>query len=157
MPPAAAARLPADRTGAADLLGARLDDEWPQPDLLDILPIHAARTGEAVQFGVWIMVEPDTNTVVGDIGFLGPPDNAGDVEIGYSVMPRRRRRGYASEAVVALTAWAFGQPGVQAVVAGTAPDNLASQRVLELAGFERTATGTDEIRWRRSQPVASRT
>jgi RimJ/RimL family protein N-acetyltransferase len=39
-----------------------------------------------------------TGMVIGDIGFRGPPDAAGIVEIGYSVVAGRRRRGYATEA-----------------------------------------------------------
>jgi ribosomal-protein-alanine N-acetyltransferase len=148
LPAAAAARLPADRAGATALLDALLDDEWPQPDLLDLLPSHARRTDADIAFGVWVMVEAATNSVVGDIGFLGPPDEAGEVEIGYSVVPSRRNRGYASEAVAALTRWAFQRRDLRAVVAGTDSDNAASQRVLERAGFERTGADGTEVRWR---------
>jgi ribosomal-protein-alanine N-acetyltransferase len=95
-----------------------------------------------------VIVEAETGSVVGDIGFLAPPDTAGEIEIGYSVVPSRRNRGYASEAVAALLDWAGQQPGVTAVVAGTDADNAASQRVLERAGFHRTGSRDAEVRWR---------
>ena len=92
------------------------------------------------------MLERATQTVVGDAGFEGPP-TGGVVEIGYSVTPGRRRRGYASEAARALVGWALAQDGVDTVVAGCAPDNIASVRTLERLGFVRTGLEGDEIRW----------
>jgi ribosomal-protein-alanine N-acetyltransferase len=154
LPPGAAARLPADRAGATALLGALLDDQWPLPDILDLMPIHAHRSPTEAAFGIWVIIEAETNAVVGDIGFFRTPDAAGEVEIGYSVIPSRRRRGYASEAVAALVAWAFDQPGLTAILAGTDPDNDVSQRVLRQADFEVTAASPAEIRWRREPGVS---
>jgi ribosomal-protein-alanine N-acetyltransferase len=151
MSPAAAERLPAERDGAAARIGAALDDDWPLPDLLDILPIHARRTVSEVAFSVWVVIEAATVVVVGDIGFFGPPSETGELETGYSVVPSRRRRGYATEALEALAAWAFEQPGVAVIVAGTDPDNEMSQRVLERAGFQRTTATSSEVRWRRER------
>lgn len=148
LPPGAAALLLRDRAGAAALLGAPLDDEWPLPDILDLMPLHARRSDAEARFGIWVMIETRTNEVVGDIGFLDIPDEAGEMEMGYSVVPSRRRRGYATEAASALVAWALNQPGVTAIVAGTDADNVRSQCVLERAGFERTSSSQTEIRWR---------
>ena len=89
-------------------------------------------------FGVWVIVERATGTVVGDIGFMGPPDDRATVEIGYSVVPDRRRRGYATEAARAMVGWALRRPDVNAVVAGCDEDNVASIRTLERTGFDRT-------------------
>ena len=148
LPPGAAALLPGDRAGAAAPLGASLDVEWPLPDILELMPIFAARSGAEAPFGAWVMIEAESNTVVGDIGFIRPPDEAGELEVGYSVVPGRRRRGYATEALAALVAWAFAQQGVSAILAGTDPDNAGSQRVLRSAGFEVTDATPAEIRWR---------
>ena len=115
LPSAAARALPDDRETAARLLGAALSADWPQPDLLDILPMQAAAAPSEERFGVWVMIERGSTTVVGDIGFMGPPDEDGDVETGYCVIPGRRGRGYAGEAVQAIVAWALTQPGVGSV------------------------------------------
>ncbi len=147
LPAAAAHALPDDRELARRVLGAGLAPAWPLPDLLDVLPLQSE---EYENFGVWVMIERETNTVVGDAGFLGPPDENGIVEIGYSVVPGRRCRGYATGAVSTLTGWALRQDGVVGVVAGCDPSNAASIRVLERIGFERTGESGGEIRWKLS-------
>jgi Acetyltransferases, including N-acetylases of ribosomal proteins len=43
----------------------------------------------------------------------------------------------ASRAVRLVADWAFDVAGVARLSAGTAPDNIASQRTLERAGFRR--------------------
>jgi ribosomal-protein-alanine N-acetyltransferase len=149
IPPAAAAALPADRVTAARLIGAALSPAWPQPDLLDLLPHQATAPPWQQRFGVWAIVERRTETVIGDIGFHGPPDATGMVEVGYSVIPDRRRRGYATEAATALVAWALVQPAIRTVAARCEADNPASIRTLERVGFERVAEADGIIAWRR--------
>ncbi len=148
LPSAAARALPDDRETAARLLGAALSADWPQPDLLDILPMQAAAAQSEERFGVWVMIERASTTVVGDIGFMGPPGEDGDVETGYCVIPGRRGRGYAGEAVQALVAWAVTQPGVVSVSARCDVLNVPSIRTLERAGFLRSGESERQIRWR---------
>jgi ribosomal-protein-alanine N-acetyltransferase len=144
--PRVAAALLAERELAAVLLGATLPREWPQPDLLDVVPMLAAADPEPPGFGAWAMVERVSKTVVGDVGLLGPPVD-GLVEIGFSVLPGWRRRGYATEAVRALLDWALQQPGVRGVVARSDADNLGSAGVLEGAGFSRTDEADGQLTW----------
>jgi ribosomal-protein-alanine N-acetyltransferase len=150
LPVEAAAALPGDRPAASRWIGASLPEDWPQADLFDVLPIQAAASPEDEPFGVWLIIERDTNTIVGDIGFLGPPDD-GAVEIGFSVIVDRRRRGYASEAAGLLVAWAFRQPGINVVVARSDPDNIASARTLAAVGFSRLDETDGPVRWRRTR------
>lgn len=147
MPAAAAKALAHDREAVPRMVGATLPEDWPQRELLAVLPHQALAAPEEERFGVWMMIERATNTVVGDIGFLGPPDASGGIEIGYSVIPDRRRRGYAGEAVQAMVEWAFGQPGVRVVVADCDADNRASIRTLERAGFRVTGQTDGRISW----------
>jgi ribosomal-protein-alanine N-acetyltransferase len=146
LPAAAAAALPDDRETASALLGAALPASWPQADLLDILPMPASADPEGEPYGIWVMVERATNGLVGDIGFMGPPAD-GIVEIGFSVVPERRRLGFASEAAAAVVEWALGEPSVDRVVARCDSDNDASIGVLERAGFVRTAEADGVIHW----------
>jgi RimJ/RimL family protein N-acetyltransferase len=111
-----------------------------------------ARSAPAdLAFGVWAIVERASGCVIGDAGFFGPPDADGAVEVGYSVVPRRRRLGLATEAVGALVARARAQTGVTTVVAGCDPDNLASIRTRERLGFARDGAAGGELRWRLAQ------
>lgn len=133
LPSAAAGALPDDRETAARLLGVVLPPEWPQADLLDVLPLQAAAAHAEERFGVWVIIERGSKTVIGDIGFIGPPGEDGTVEIGYSVIPDRRGRGYATEAARVLVDWALRQPGVDSVVAGSGEAAVCSSRSLSSA------------------------
>lgn len=148
LPARAAAALPEDREEACSAVGARLDPEWPDPHLLGVLRRHADLSADTECFGVWVVIERESGGVVGDVGFHGPPDDGGTVEVGYSVIPRRRGRGYATEAANALVAWARSQPSVKVIVAGCDPGNVASIRTLERVGFCRTGEVNGELRWR---------
>ena len=147
MPRLAAQILASDRAAAAESIGATLDPEWPLRDLLDILPAHIALRDDDLPFGVWVIVERSTNTVVGDIGFHGPPRADGTAEIGYSIVPSRRGRGYATEAARTLIDWARLQARVRRIVARCLPDNAASIKVLERLGFVRDGKRDGDLRW----------
>jgi ribosomal-protein-alanine N-acetyltransferase len=148
LPAKVAALLPEDKDEAATLLGATLPTTWPEPNLLGLLRLRPPVSPAAEAFGVWVMIESAARVVVGDIGFKGPPDEAGAIEMGYSVTPDRRRRGYATEAAGALAQWALRQPHVRLIVARCAPDNVASIRALERVGFTRAiGAAPGEIRW----------
>ncbi len=66
--------------------------------------------------------------------FAGDP---GLAEVGYWLRREARGRGVATTAVRLVAAWAFGELGVGRLNLQTAPENLASQRVAERAGFAR--------------------
>jgi RimJ/RimL family protein N-acetyltransferase len=89
------------------------------------------------------VAEPD-GPVVGHAGFHGPPDETGMVEVGYSVDPAFRRRGYARAMVRALLAWAGSEDGVTRVRASISPDNEASLATIRGFGFERTGEQWDD-------------
>ncbi|GIH11992.1 GNAT family N-acetyltransferase [Rugosimonospora africana] len=61
----------------------------------------------------------------------------GQAMIGYSLLPPWRGRGFASRAAGLVAAWAFEAVGVTRLIAGAAPGNTRSQRVLQRAGFRR--------------------
>ncbi len=138
-----------DRTALAERLNARVPAEWPGPDYAEVLPGQLQEMEAAPGAAVWgaLLIHRDDATLVGDAGFLGGPDPQGTVEIGYSIVPAYRNRGLATEAIRALTAWALEQPGVRRVVAACEPDNTASIRVLEKAGFRRGAVIDGLLHW----------
>jgi len=57
--------------------------------------------------------------------------------VGYWLCPKARGRGAATVAVQLIARWAFDELGVQRLELTTAPENVASQRVAERAGFTR--------------------
>jgi RimJ/RimL family protein N-acetyltransferase len=76
------------------------------------------------------------NTYLGEIALYYVEPVLREAMIGYSLTPEARGQGYASRAAQLVTGWGF-DIGMARMTAGTAPDNAASQRVLERAGYAR--------------------
>ena len=91
------------------------------------------------------MVLRGTGRIVGQAGFHEPPDADGTVELGYEVVPRHRRHGYAREAVLALMAWARATGRVKRFRACVSPANVPSREFLDTLGFERAGHRIDEV------------
>lgn len=92
----------------------RVPDSWPWKEMDEIAPWlkdQLLRNPELACWLTWLVVQPQDKQLIGDIGFGGPPDRDGVLEMGYSIVPEYRNRGYGSEAAAALVAWAFAQPG----------------------------------------------
>ncbi|WP_331770806.1 GNAT family N-acetyltransferase (plasmid) [Embleya sp. NBC_00888] len=87
--------------------------------------------------------EPD-GAVVGYAGFHGPPDESGMVEIGYTVVPEARRRGYARAMLASLLERAAHEPDVSTVRVTISPDNAASLATIQGFGFVETGEQMDE-------------
>lgn len=90
------------------------------------------------------IVDSASGLAVGCAGFHGPPDAAGMVELGYSVDPALRRRGYARAALELMLARANREPAVSTVRATISPDNEASLNLVLQYGFEEKGTQWDE-------------
>jgi RimJ/RimL family protein N-acetyltransferase len=80
-----------------------------------------------------------SGTYAGDLGLFYNDPPLAQAMLGYSLLPEWRGRGFAARAVRLVAAWAFAEVGLVRLIAGTASDNVASQRVLESAGFTREA------------------
>ena len=83
-------------------------------------------------------------TLVGGCGFKGQPDAQGMVEIGYGLTPKYQKRGFATEAALALIHFAFANSKVQSVIAHTLPDHLASIGVMLRTGMEFESETTED-------------
>jgi RimJ/RimL family protein N-acetyltransferase len=102
------------------------------PEVLPRVREELAR-GADPQWGSHLFVETDSAEVVGFGGFKGPPRD-GQVEIGYSIAPSRRRRGHARKAAERMIEAAVAA-GVTSVVAHTRPEPNPSNRLLQRLGF----------------------
>lgn len=92
--------------------------------------------------------------VIGLIGFKGPPAN-NTVEIGYSVAPVYHNRGFATEALRAISGHAMRFCEVRTICAHTLPEVSPSTRVLEKSGFQKVSEVIDPVdgpvwRWERT-------
>jgi RimJ/RimL family protein N-acetyltransferase len=128
----------------ADADAAREDGQsakWvnalPQPDgerLVAFLD-DQRRNGRLLHLAV---ADAESDSFQGEIVlFLRTPE-AAEIDIGeiaYAISPVARGRGIASAAVRLLSEWAFRHVGVKRLQLSIHPDNVASQRVAEKAGY----------------------
>ncbi|MGA9113959.1 MAG: GNAT family protein [Candidatus Dormiibacterota bacterium] len=96
---------------------------------------QAERAGREAGFGV---TEVPSGALVGHVRISGIERGAfQSAHLGYFIDRDRCGRGYATEAVGAVTRWAFTTAGLHRLQASVMPHNLASIRVLEKAGYRR--------------------
>jgi [ribosomal protein S5]-alanine N-acetyltransferase len=111
------------------------NDEW--------IKIRRSQVVADAAWGPWssrAMVLRGERRMVGTTSFHGPPginslDTPGAAEVGYSVFPEFRRRGYATETCRAMLAWARAEHGVRHFISSIEPSNAPSIRVIEKLGF----------------------
>ena len=130
------------------LAGQRWAEGYPLDGTLVAVAMQAELADHHVDRGGFchyqvLLPDGDADVVIGDIGFHAPPDELGEVSIGFGIVPAARRRGYAVEALRVVLDWALGQPEVRSVHADTDLVNLASQRVLLGAGMQVVADEGD--------------
>jgi RimJ/RimL family protein N-acetyltransferase len=87
--------------------------------------------------GTFVIADAPTGEGSGTIGLQLFPSDTGLAEVGYWLRREARGRGAATTAVRLVSNWAFEQLGIQRMSLMTAPENVASQRVAERAGFTR--------------------
>jgi RimJ/RimL family protein N-acetyltransferase len=98
-------------------------------------------------FGYWLVEEKDTGAFVGEIGFANmhreiAPSLGDAPEIGWVLATRAHGKGYATEAVNAALDWCGQRFPGRRTVCIIAPDNQASRRVAEKAGYRETRRAT---------------
>ena len=81
--------------------------------------------------------------VIDGMGQPGVPPRT-EADLGYVFDPAYGGRGYATEAVTAMVAYAFGRLGVRRITAGCYADNLPSVRILEKIGMRREQHGVED-------------
>ena len=131
---------------ASDQLRLLLDPRvsttlWPRTQLpteTEVLEGLAAKVDhwDRHGFGMWQLSDRETGERVGR-GGLQYTYTAGlnDVEAGWAVVPERWGQGLATELAHACVEVGFEQLNLLELVAFTLPDNRASRRVMEKAGF----------------------
>jgi RimJ/RimL family protein N-acetyltransferase len=140
-------------------LDVRVPDDWP-PGLYDedarrYFEDRFEADPDSAEWLIWYVVEASGRVLIGSFGFLGRPDQEGQVVLGYSVAEPYQRKGYATEAAGELVRWAFEHPAVTCVLADTFPQLEGSIKVLQRNGFQQVGAGPDEgsIRFRLDRPA----
>ena len=80
----------AERARLAEMLEVKIPDAWPGADLLEALPFFIEAMEQDPLGLVWdgIIIHKADQIAIGGIGFHGPPNEAGRVEIGYKYHSR---------------------------------------------------------------------
>ena len=131
---------------AGDLLRLLLDPVvarslWPWPEPTSETDVQLGLAAEIEHwerhgFGIWLLRDRVTGEMVGR-GGLQYTDVTGisAVEVAWAMVPERWGQGLATELACAAAAVALDQMQLPELIAVTLPDNTASRRVMEKAGF----------------------
>jgi [ribosomal protein S5]-alanine N-acetyltransferase len=136
-----------DLTAASTLAGVELPEFFLGDRELWLWRLRLSDIAANPEAARWIAraaVDEPGGFVVGHAGFHGPPNDDGMVEVGYTVLPEYRRRGYARAMLAALLRQAADEPQVRVVRASISPDNAASLATIKGFGFEPAGEQWDE-------------
>ncbi|MEV8431153.1 GNAT family N-acetyltransferase [Streptomyces sp. HUAS 31] len=98
--------------------------------------------GEGVhrpEWGLFVLVRRQDGRAIGGIGFHGVPDEEGHAEVGYDLTEAARGRGYATEALRALSDHSLSGDEAHALIAAIHEDNAPSQGVATRADYVRAS------------------
>lgn len=141
------ALLCGDLESAQRMVGYRIPSDWPErmKSVLRFRVAIAREQPETLPLLLRAMVlRANPEIVIGRLGFHGPADEEGMLEIGYEVFPDYRRQGYAREAVVAMFRWAQRDPAVRRFRASVSPDNAPSRGLVAGLGLVEVGSQWDE-------------
>jgi ribosomal-protein-alanine N-acetyltransferase len=147
-----------DRSKLSKLLGALVPETWPPDNLKDTLGHFYALYEEHPEWEGWltwyaVRIDNDYPVLCASVGFKGPPDMRGTVEIGFSVLPDFQGQGLATEIVAGIVQWAKQQFQVKDIEAEANIDNKASIRVLEKNSFICAGAGLEPGTIRFVRPI----
>jgi [ribosomal protein S5]-alanine N-acetyltransferase len=139
------------RDRAAAAIGAAIPAWWPDEHDLGFLRFRRDQAAREPSAGEWLVravVLRKTREMIGHAGFHGPPGvnalkDERAVELGYTVFPEQRGRGYATETVEGLIRWA-DEHGIRAFVASVGPDNEPSLAIVRKLDFTHVGEHWDE-------------
>jgi len=127
---------------ASELIGASVPPGWPDdPAAQEGLSWHLSAIERDADQTLWripLVINRATGSVIGAINLKGPPTPEGDVEIGWGIQADARDHGFATEASLAVVAWAFTLSTVRRVIATVPEPNKASQKVASRLGMSPT-------------------
>jgi RimJ/RimL family protein N-acetyltransferase len=93
-------------------------------------------------YAVWAVDVKETGTFIGQCRLYPAEQTGPEVELAYHYIPASWHNGYATEAAIAVLAYAFGTVGLASVIALVMAENIGSWRAAEKAGVRFVGTAT---------------
>ena len=145
--------LAGEKCEAEEMSGFHIPDDWLQKRWLMEMRIKQIQRDASSH--LWLLraiVLRSESKMIGHIGFHAAP--GGDclkeftpcgVELGYTVNKERRRKGFATEAILAMMRWATEKEPDAEFIVSISPDNIPSLNLANRLGFRKVGTHMDEI------------
>jgi len=95
------------------------------------------KTYDNLKDAQWFFVQKKNGT---KIGYVAHFQAAGETELGYFIVPTQRRKGHVTEAINIIVDYLFLSKNIVRIQAKADPENTASWKALEKAGFTREGT-----------------
>jgi [ribosomal protein S5]-alanine N-acetyltransferase len=137
-----------DRLGS--MLGVVVPKCWPpelygehREQLAAILESRPTESGWWSWYITYSIEGLPAGTLVGSVGFSGPPDADGHVQIGYAILQDYRGQGFATEALGGLIDWAFENTSVQRISGETFSDMPVSISVMTRNNMKHVGEGSE--------------
>jgi ribosomal-protein-alanine N-acetyltransferase len=134
---------------ASELLGIELPADFPREHDRRFFALRLRQMREDARFEEWspfaVVLE---GRMIGHAGYHGPPgvntkQNPDAVEVGYTIEPEYRRRGYATAAATELIRRAE-EKGIHHIIACSSPGNEPSLAIIRALGFIQTGEAMDD-------------
>jgi RimJ/RimL family protein N-acetyltransferase len=111
---------------------------YDEPDITEfVVGTPPPRRWESDEQTQLVISDAADGELLGLVSLRIAEGDPGLAAVGYWLRAEARGRGAATVAVQLVARWAFDELGVQRLELTTAPENVASQRVAERAGFKR--------------------
>jgi [ribosomal protein S5]-alanine N-acetyltransferase len=138
------------------LLDAEVPSLWPpehwEPHVFVFMEKQYVQSPQTLGWNRYVVLRDENPVLIGTMG--GFPRSETEAEVGYSILEPWRRRGLATEGLMALMIKLFEVERLQSISAQTFPVLTPSVRVLEKCGFQLNGAGEEAgaVRYRLERP-----
>ena len=134
-------------------IGLSVPAEWYQRRHLMAMRLNDCRSDPAyTPWSLRAIGLESSGEMIGHIGFHSRPDPEylrqyalEGIELGYSVISKYQRQGFATEAIRGLLNWAAQKQVIRGFVVSIAPTNVASMSLARKLGFVKVGEHQDEV------------